>query len=86
MVLEEFADRFSGKTSPVHHFWHAFDIAGTRFADVFVAQPPSVDAVTREAYSREVVSFGFWVGNPTFPESGWNWPRRTAWRYFDLKK
>ena len=39
MVLEEFAGRFSGKTSPVHHFWHTFDIAMTRFADVVVDQP-----------------------------------------------
>lgn len=69
VVLEEFAGRFSGKTSPVHHFWHTFDIAVTRFADVAVAQPPSADPVTREAYSREVVSFGFWFGDPTFPEA-----------------
>jgi hypothetical protein len=68
LVLEEFAGRFSGKTSPVHHFWHTFDIALTRFADTVVEQPPSNDPVTREAYSREVVSSGFWFGDPTFPE------------------
>ena len=38
VVLEEFAGRFSGKTSPVHHFWHTFDIAVTRFSDVVVDQ------------------------------------------------
>jgi Family of unknown function (DUF5996) len=68
VVLEEFAGRFSGKTSPVHHFWHTFDIAVTRFADVVVDQPASADPVTREAYSREVVSSGFWFGDPTFPQ------------------
>jgi uncharacterized protein DUF5996 len=68
LVLEEFAGRFSGKTSPVHHFWHTFDVALTRFSDVVVDQPASADPVTREAYSREVVSSGFWFGDPTFPE------------------
>ncbi|TWF80287.1 hypothetical protein FHX44_116230 [Pseudonocardia hierapolitana] len=68
-VLETFAARFSGKTSPVHHFWHTFDIALTRFSDTAVHQPPTTDPVTREAYSREVISFGFWFGDPTFPEA-----------------
>jgi hypothetical protein len=68
VVLEEFAGRFSGKTSPVHHFWHTFDVALTRFADVVVDQSATPDPVTREAYSREVVSSGFWFGDPTFPE------------------
>ncbi|MCC9306563.1 DUF5996 family protein [Kitasatospora sp. RB6PN24] len=63
LVLEEFAARFSGKVSPVHHFWHSFDIAHTRFADRHLDQPPQVDAVTREAYSRELISFGFWFGD-----------------------
>jgi hypothetical protein len=67
-VLEEYAQNFSGKTSPVHHFWHTFDIAVTRFADTVVDQPATSDPVTREAYSREVVSSGFWFGDPTFPD------------------
>ncbi|MGW1882732.1 DUF5996 family protein [Streptomyces sp. NPDC001970] len=67
-VLEEFAARFSGKASPVHHFWHTFDIAHTRFSGRRVDQPRQVDPVTREAYSREVISFGFWFGDETFPE------------------
>jgi hypothetical protein len=66
LVLEEFAGRYSGKTSPVHHFWHTFDIALTRFADTVVEQPPTTDPVTREAYSREVVSSGFWFGDPSY--------------------
>lgn len=68
LVLEEFAARFSGKASPVHHFWHTFDIAHTRFSERRVEQPPETDPVTREAYSREVVSFGFWFGDESFAE------------------
>ena len=68
LVLEEFAARFSGKASPVHHFWHTLDIAHTRFSDHQIDQPPQVDPVTREAYSREVISFGFWFGDDTLPE------------------
>jgi hypothetical protein len=68
LLLEEFSGRFSGKTSPVHHFWHTFDIAVTRFSDSVVEHDASSDAVTREAYSREVISFGFWFGDPSVPE------------------
>jgi hypothetical protein len=68
LVLEEFAARFSGKVSPVHHFWHTFDISHTRFADRQVDQPATADPVTREAYSREVISFGFWFGDDRFSE------------------
>lgn len=67
LTLEEFAARFSGKTSPVHHFWHTFDIAITRFADVHVEHGSDTDPVTREAYSREVTSFGFWFGDEQTP-------------------
>jgi hypothetical protein len=68
LVLEEFAARFSGKVSPVHHFWHTFDIAHTRFSDRHVDQPATADPVTREAYSWEVVSFGFWFGDDRLAE------------------
>ncbi|WP_405143303.1 DUF5996 family protein [Sphaerisporangium sp. NBC_01403] len=68
LVLEEFAADYSGKISPVHHFWHTFDIACTRFGDRVVDQPPDADPVTREAYSREVISSGFWFGDDSFPE------------------
>ncbi|MFJ1652736.1 DUF5996 family protein [Streptomyces sp. NPDC088337] len=66
-VLEEFAAGYSGKVSPVHHFWHTFDIAHTRFSDRRIEQPAHLDPVTREAYSREVISFGFWFGDDAFP-------------------
>jgi hypothetical protein len=68
LILEEFAGGYSGKTSPVHHFWHTFDIAMTRFGDRHIDQPRTVDPVSREAYSREVISFGFWFGDQNFPE------------------
>lgn len=68
LVLEEFAAGFSGKVSPVHHFWHTFDVAHTRFRDRVVDQPATTDPVTREAYSREVISSGFWFGDAALPE------------------
>jgi hypothetical protein len=68
LLLEAFAAGYAGKTSPVHHFWHTLDLAVTRFSDRVVEQPPTADPVTREAYSREVVSSGFWFGDATFPE------------------
>lgn len=68
LVLEEFASSFSGKTSPVHHFWHTFDIAVTRFSPHRIRQPEGAGGLVREAYSREVVSFGFWFGDDAVPE------------------
>jgi hypothetical protein len=67
LVLEAFAARFSGKVSPVHHFWHTLDLAHSRFGDRQVEQPATTDPVTREAYSQEVISFGFWFGDDRFP-------------------
>jgi Family of unknown function (DUF5996) len=62
-VFEEFAGWYCGKTSPVHLFWHSFDLALTRFGGKRAPTLPDADPVTREAYSHEVVSFGFWAGN-----------------------
>jgi hypothetical protein len=62
-VLEEFAGWYCGKTSPVHLFWHSFDLAVTRFGGRRAPALPDADAVSREAYSHEVVSFGFWAGD-----------------------
>ena len=61
-VFEEFSGWFKGKTSPVHLFWHGLDLAVTRFSGRD-APPMDVDPVTREAYSSEVISFGFWPGD-----------------------
>ncbi|MGB6483421.1 MAG: DUF5996 family protein [Candidatus Acidiferrales bacterium] len=62
-VLEEFRSRFLGKSSPVHFFWGSFDLAVTRFSGRRAPQRPGADKVTREAYSHEVISAGFWPGN-----------------------
>jgi uncharacterized protein DUF5996 len=67
-VFEEFMGWFDGKTTPVQLFWHSFDLALTRFSGKRVdARPAEVDPVTAEAYSHEVISFGFWAGDPNVP-------------------
>ncbi|MFJ4670788.1 DUF5996 family protein [Kitasatospora purpeofusca] len=68
LVLEEFSARFSGKASPVHFFWHSFDLAHTRFSGRPLDRPTAADPVTREAYSRELISFGFWFGDADLGE------------------
>ncbi|MFI6444192.1 DUF5996 family protein [Kitasatospora sp. NPDC050543] len=68
LLLEEFASGFCGKASPVHQFWHSFDIAHSRFSGRSVDQSPQIDPVTREAYSRELISFGFWFGDASLGE------------------
>jgi hypothetical protein len=62
-VFEEFSGWYCGKTSPVHLFWHSFDLALTRFGGRRAPASPGADRVTREAYSHEVVSFGLWAGD-----------------------
>ena len=73
-VLRLFRTSFLGKASPVHFFWGSFDLAVTRFSGR--AAPPHPggiphlpDAVTREAYSHEVSSAGFWPGSDAFPQA-----------------
>jgi Family of unknown function (DUF5996) len=61
-VLTEFRSRFIGKCSPVHFFWGSFDLAVTRFSGRSAPERPGADRVTREAYSHEVSSLGFWPG------------------------
>lgn len=66
-VLNEFRARFIGKCSPVHFFWGAPDLAVTRFSGRRAPQHPGgipnlPDWVTRDAYSHEVSSCGFWPG------------------------
>jgi hypothetical protein len=64
-VLQEFRARFVGKCSPVHFFWGSFDLAVTRFSGRPAPERPGADPVTREAYSQEVSSVGFWPGSGT---------------------
>lgn len=62
-VFQEFRSRFIGKCSPVHFFWGSFDMAVTRFSGRRAPERPDADIITREAYSHEVISHGFWPGN-----------------------
>lgn len=62
-ILQEFRGRFIGKSTPVHMFWHSFDLALTRFSGKRAAPRAEAGMVEREAYSHEVISFGFWFGD-----------------------
>ena len=62
-IFEEFRGRFTGKSTPVHLFWHSFDLALTRFSGNPAPAIDGANMVTREAYSHEVISFGFWFGD-----------------------
>ena len=72
-VFNEFRTGFLGKVSPVHLFWGSFDLAVTRFSGQSAPLHPGgipnlPDAVTREAYSHEVSSAGFWPGGSGIDE------------------
>jgi len=71
-VFTRFRAGFQGKVSPVHLFWGSFDLAVTRFSGREAPRHPGgipnlPDPVTREAYSHEVSSAGFWAGNDMVP-------------------
>jgi hypothetical protein len=61
-IFKEFRTGFLGKVSPVHFFWGSFDLAVTRFSGRRAPERPGADSITREAYSHEVSSAGFWPG------------------------
>lgn len=78
-VLKDYRGRFKGKSSPVHLFWHSFDLAVTRFSGHSAPVSAEADPVTREAYSHEVISCGFWPGDanvraPAFYSYAWPEP------------
>ncbi|WP_316014803.1 DUF5996 family protein [Roseobacter sp. HKCCA0434] len=88
-VFTRFRSGFHGKVSPAHLFWGSFDFAVTRFSGR--AAPPHPggipnlpDSVTREAYSHEVSSAGFWpgagVGEPMFYSYAYPTPDAMAGR------
>jgi hypothetical protein len=64
-ALRELAGAWVGKQSPVQFFWGSFDLASTRFSGRRAPEQPGLDPVTQEAYSHEVISFGFWPGGVT---------------------
>ena len=66
-ILNKFRGRFLGKSTPVHMFWHSFDLALTRFSGKRVPTREGAGIVEREAYSHEVISFGFWFGDDKVP-------------------
>jgi hypothetical protein len=71
-VLMSFASRFNGKASPTQLFWHGFDLAHARYSGRRAPAVEGADRVTAEAYSHEVIAFGWWPGDdrqtphPTF--------------------
>jgi hypothetical protein len=67
-VMNEFRAGFIGKSSPVHFWWGGFDLAVTRFSGRRAPERAGADAMTKEAYSHEVISAGFWPGSGTLNE------------------
>jgi hypothetical protein len=61
-VFQAFRAEFIGKCSPVHFFWGSFDLAVTRFSGRPAPERPGADTITRESYSHEVISHGWWPG------------------------
>jgi hypothetical protein len=96
-VFDEFRSRFIGKCSPIHFFWGSFDLAVTRFSGRLAPERPGADRITREAYSHEVSSLGFWPGSgaiadPAFysysspePQGFRDWPVRPAAAKYDAQ-
>jgi len=62
-VLQEFSGRFYGKTCPVQLYWHHMDLVVTRFSGKSIPVKPEASVVEKDAYSHEVISFGFWPGD-----------------------
>ncbi|HEX8331867.1 MAG TPA: DUF5996 family protein [Segetibacter sp.] len=67
-TFTEFSGRFYGKTSPVQLFWHHLDLAVTRFSSKKVPFSKDMKVSDKDAYSHEVVSFGFWAGDENVKE------------------
>jgi hypothetical protein len=90
-VFTEFRARFIGKVSPVHLFWGALDLACTRFSGRTAPEHPSMpglaDRVTRDAYSHEVSSCGFWPGAPGIEPFFYSYayPEPAGYAQFPLK-
>jgi Family of unknown function (DUF5996) len=67
-VFDVFSGWFCGKTSPVQLYWHSLDLAFARFNGARAPALPDADPVTQEAYSHEVIAFGFWPGDQEITE------------------
>jgi hypothetical protein len=68
-AFDTFRAEFIGKCSPLHFFWGSLDLAVTRFSGRRAPERPGADAITREAYSHEVISHGFWPGSGPVQEA-----------------
>jgi hypothetical protein len=68
-VFKQFRAEFIGKCSPVHFFWGSFDLAVSRFSGRRAPERPGADHMTREGYSHEVISCGFWPGSGPIQEA-----------------
>jgi len=66
-VMKRYRSAFLGKCSPVHFFWGSFDLAFTVFSGRRAPERPGADRMTREGYSHELISCGFWPGNSQSP-------------------
>jgi Family of unknown function (DUF5996) len=62
-VLSRLQSSFLGKASPIHVFWHSFDLAHARYSGRSAPVADGADPVSAEAYSHEVIAFGFWPGD-----------------------
>jgi hypothetical protein len=68
-VFKLFNRDFCGKVCPIQLYWHSFDLAVTRFSGKEGPPMPETDPVNKEAYSHEVISFGFWAGDENIPDA-----------------
>ncbi|WP_299478239.1 DUF5996 family protein [uncultured Roseibium sp.] len=86
-VFETYRTSFAGKQTPVHLYWHSFDLVVTRFSGR--AHPLEGGTQSdREAYSHEVISIGFWPGDDTFPEAafyGYAYPEPSGMNQVPLR-
>ncbi|MEM1288019.1 MAG: DUF5996 family protein [Pseudomonadota bacterium] len=67
-VFEEFRSQFVGKQTPIHLYWHSFDLVSTRFSGKAAPLEKGRQS-DLEAYSHEVISTGFWPGDDAFPHA-----------------
>lgn len=67
-VMDEYQSPFYGKASPAHVFWHSFDLASARFSGRRAPARAFSNHVEADAYSHEVISCGFWSGDPNTAE------------------
>jgi len=68
-LFRVFNHDFRGKVCPVQLYWHSFDLAVTRFSGKKAPPMPEAGEVDQEAYTHEVISFGFWAGDENIPDA-----------------